>query len=86
MKFDAIKQRLSPFGTVGVSRSGNQIAFHMETTLEGADTIEELGMVAGDIPSATLVITGNNDGEARIIVQVDYDEIETVPPYIQEDR
>lgn len=85
MQLPVVKDKLEKFGSVEIyGADDGDIVFHVETTLDGAETIETLARTVDNMGDATLGIAGNNRGDALIEVRVQYEAFDVIPPYLED--
>ena len=87
MQLPVVRDKLEKFGSVEIHGAGDDgdIVFHVETTLDDSETVENLARTVDNMSDATLGIAGNNRGDALIEVRVQYEAFDVIPPYLEDE-
>lgn len=79
-----IRSKLDEFGDAKIDgMDDGGISLVLECEINSTDTIEELNTYIDNLPSATLELTGNKNGSLWI-VQISPEEINRIPPYLED--
>ena len=85
VKLPVVRDELEKFGPVEVHGvSDGYVVVHIETTLDSAETVENLARTIDNMSDASLGIAGNDQGDALIEVRLKYGAFDVIPPYLQE--